>query len=567
MPPSAWSRLSPWIESLILSYGGQEESHSGLLKARVIEVGDLSKSQDFGSECPTGLLFLSDGLLQIPAILTKSAWEHLQQEEDRECFTSLVNTTVCIHDYQLQFHMAMEKTKCRFVLSIRELSTTATGPVKGSTICSTALPSIRKQICMTRKGLLGQETQDSQCVFDLSELLGEWQQDCLEAVLEDVRERLMAASSQPSTSTWNQLATYTDTSWGVDRVRYKGVKAFNVPMKCLLISAEDAQQNQTPLNVRGSTASELFVPSEDGESAMPPPSETTSPSNDNAEWRIAMPEVVESDGDANETLPCPVEDSMLQDNAMADMNDCDLSNPWDTFPPPWETLSSSDASPSRSLDHPATTRFRSEQPVIPVCSSRESQQTSEPSNLPPYQKLQQSAASPSCVSLQESLSRPSEPFPSPDQGRTDSAPPPPPSDQKRFILEKPVEETAEREYRKVKRKRSEPTGSAEEAEAQISGSPPSWLFDTQAGSGANEGSSPLETAFEVSRNRATVHSDGCLFSYSYQVSGQNLQDFSRFKVAESFLQWAVKYLVVPKQTGEPAASDQTLSDEPAVTSL
>ncbi|KAM8891985.1 adrenocortical dysplasia protein homolog [Spinachia spinachia] len=566
MPPSAWSRLSPWIESLILSYGGQDESHSGQLKARVIEVGDISKSQDVGTESPAGLLFLSDGLLQIPAILTKSAWEHLQLEEDRECFTSLVNTTVCIHDYQLQFHMALEKTKCRFVLSIRELATTATGPVKGSTLCSTALPSIRKQICMTHKTLLGQETQDSQCGFNLSELLGEWQQDCLEAVLEDIRERLTAASPQPSTSTWDQLATNADTSWDIDRVRCKGEKGFNVPMKCLLISVEDAQQNQTPLNVPGSTTSVLFASSEDGESSMPPPSETTSPSVDNTEWRIAMPEVVQSDGDANETLPRPVEDSMLQDDAIADMNDCDSSNPWDTFPPPWETSSSSDASPSRLLDPPAP-GFRSDHNVIHVCSSRESQQPSEPSNLPPYQKLQQSAASPCCVSPPESLTRPSELLPDADQDRTDSASPPPPSEQERCILEKPVEETVEREDRKAKRKRIEPTTSLEEGEAQISGSPPSWLFDTQTGSGSNEGSSPLETALGVSKKRSTVHSDGCLFSYSYQVSGQNLQDFSRFKVAESFLQWAVKYLVVPKQMGDPVASNQTLSDEPGGTVL
>lgn len=545
MPASAWSRLSPWIESLILGYGEQrEESHGGQLKARVIEVGDISKSQDVGSEGPAGLLFLSDGLLQIPAILTKSAWEHLQQEEDRECFTSLVNTTVCVHDYQLQFHMASEKTKCRFVLSIRELATTATGPVKGSALCSTALPSIRRQICVTRKALLGQETQDSQYGFDLSELLGEWQQDCLEAVLEDVRERLAAASPQPSTSTststWDQLATHTDTSWGVDRVKYKGVEGFKVPMKCLLISAENALQNQTPLNVRGGTAGELFAPREGREGSVPPPSESTSPCIDDAEWRVANGE---------------------EENAMADVKD--LSNPWDAFPPPWETSSSSDASPRRLVDLDAAAAapgFRSDHPVIPAFSPKESQQASEPSNLPPYQKLQQSAASPS-ASPPEYLTGLSEAVPAADQGPTDSPPPPPPpaSDQ--------VEETVEREYGKAKRKRSEPTTWVEEGEAQVSGSPPSWLFDTQAGCRAHEGGSPLEAAADACKNGAAVHSDGRRFSYSYLASGQNLHDFSRFKVAESFLRWAVRYLVVPKQTGDPAAADQALSDEPAVTSL
>uniref|UniRef100_A0AAQ4P7M7 Shelterin complex subunit TPP1/Est3 domain-containing protein n=1 Tax=Gasterosteus aculeatus aculeatus TaxID=481459 RepID=A0AAQ4P7M7_GASAC len=442
--------LSPWIESLILGYGEQrEESHGGQLKARVIEVGDISKSQDVGSEGPAGLLFLSDGLLQIPAILTKSAWEHLQQEEDRECFTSLVNTTV-------------------------------------------------------------------------------W-------------SALSSPQPSTSTSTWDQLATHTDTTWGVDRVKYKGVEGFKVPMKCLLISAENALQNQTPLNVRGGTAGELFAPREDREGSVPPPSESTSPSIDDAEWRVANGE---------------------EENAMADVKD--LSNPWDAFPPPWETSSSSDASPRRLVDPAAAAAaapgFRSDHPVIPAFSPKESQQASEPSNLPPYQKLQQSSASP-CASPPEYLTGLSEAAPAADQGRTDSPPPPPPpaSDQ--------VEETVEREYGKAKRKRSEPTTWVEEGEAQVSGSSPSWLFDTQAGCRAHEGSSPWKPprtpARTVPRSTATARR----FSYSYLPSGQNLHDFSRFKVAESFLRWAVRYLVVPKQTGDPAAADQALSDEPAVTSL
>lgn len=131
--------------------------------------------------------------------------------------------------------------------------------------------------------------------------------------------------------------------------------------------------------------------------------------------------------------------------------------------------------------------------------------------------------------------------------------------------------------RKAKRKRSEPTPEAlrallneEEAEAQISGSPPSWLFDTQAGS--KEGSSYRQGQTErtVRKTTPTVHSDGRLFSYSYRVSGQNLQDFSQFKVAKSWLHWAVKCLVVPKQTdnpNKPGTTDQTSSERTKFTSL
>ncbi|XP_068579206.1 adrenocortical dysplasia protein homolog [Cebidichthys violaceus] len=562
--PAQSSRLSPWIESLILSYGSQEESGSGRLKAHVIGVGHMSQSQALGSEGPTGLLFLSDGLLQIPAILTASAWEHLQEQEDRECFTSLVNATVCIRDYRLQFHMALEQTKSRFVLSVGELATTSAGPVKDSTPCSTTLPSIRMKICKTWRAMLGQETQDSQCGFDLSELLGEWQHDCLQAVLDDVRERLTAASPQPSTSAGDPSASHTDTfadtSWDVDRVRYKGVKGFSVPMKCLLITEEDAQQMRTPPNVGSRRASGPSVASEDRERDSPPPSETTAPSVDDAE-------VVESDRDADQTSPCPVEDGMRQEDTVSLINvDVQpLSTYWDKFSPPSVT-SSCDESPTQSpsLHHPAAPQFRSDHSSstqLPVHSSKESQKTFERSSLPPYQRLQHSAST--SVSPPEPFTRPSDPLPASDERRTDTAQRTLPAvDKESPVLDKDAEkeeEAVERTCRKSKRKRSEPTPEAHttsaEEEARISGSPPSWLFDTQAGSGADEGSSQGETAGPVSRKTPTVHSDGRRFSYSYQLSGQNLQDFSRFHVADSLVHWAVRYLVVPKQTEDPVTSD------------
>uniref|UniRef100_A0A8D0D824 Shelterin complex subunit TPP1/Est3 domain-containing protein n=1 Tax=Sander lucioperca TaxID=283035 RepID=A0A8D0D824_SANLU len=583
MHRAARGRLSPWIESLILSYGSPEggSSSSGRLKAHVIGVGQMSQSQAQGSEGPTGLLFLSDGVLQIPAILTASAWEHLQDQEDRESFTSLVNSTVCLQDYRLQFHMALEQTKCRFYLSVGELATTAAGPVKDNTPCSTTQPSIRLKICKTWRALLGQETQDSQkshCGFDLSQLLGEWQHDCLQAVLDDVRERLVVGSQQPSTSTPNSC-------WCVDRLRYKGVKAFKVPMKCLLIPEEDAQQLPTPPSVGGRTTSGLSsAASEDSKRDLPQvgkPPETTQPSDDDVEWRIAEPAFVDRDQDGNENSPRPGEDSMLHEDMIPAMIDSDtqtLSNPWDIFPPPCDTSSSSDASPeatpTQSLHNPTATEFKSAHSVIltstqlPVHSSKESRQALESSKgehsyLPPYQKLPHSASSPVTAGSLTSAS-PTEPFtgpsnlsPATDQHHTDTAQPNHPAlDQEGQILGKDTEVTVEGKYRKAKRKRSEPTPEAlkalveeeEEKEAEIGGSPPSWLFDTQAGPGAEDGSShqrgqPLGA---VSRKSPSVHSDGMLFSYSYQVSGQNLQDFSRFPVAESLLHWAVKYLVVPK---------------------
>lgn len=615
MPRPARSRLSPWIESLILSYGGQEGgSSSGRLKAHVIGVGQMSQSQAQGSESPTGLLFLSDGLLQIPAILTASAWEHLQEQEDRESFASLVNTTVCIQDYQLQFHMAHEQTKCRFFLSVGELATTAAGPVKDNTPCCTTLPSVRQKICKTWRVLLGQEVQDSQasqCGFDLSELLGEWQHDCLQAVLEDIRERLMVASSrpvspQPSTSASTSLPTHPDTSaatgWDADRVRYKGVKCFSVPVKCLLIPEEDAQQLPTPSNVGSRTPSGLTAASEDRKGDLLrvcKSSETTQPSVDDVEWRIAEPAVLERDRDANENPPFPVEDAMLHEDRITWIIDSSirpLSNPWDIFPPPDDTSSSCDASPeatpTNSLSNPTATESKPDHAAIitstqlPVDSSKESQPTSEHSKgehscLPPYQKPPHSTAGspPSAsVSPPELFTRQSNPSPATDEQHPDTAQQNLVLEQERQILED-MEESAGITHRKAKRKRSEPTPEAqtnsvdeEEEEAQMSVSPPSWLFDTQAGSSSKEGSSHQQgqTVGTVLRKTPTVHSDGRQFSYSYQASGQNLQDFSQFRVTESWLHWAVKYLVVPKQTDDPhntsVTSNRTSSDRAEVTS-
>ncbi|XP_033988744.1 adrenocortical dysplasia protein homolog [Trematomus bernacchii] len=591
MNRGARSRLPPWIESLVLSYGREEGGSGGQLKAHVIGVGEMSQSQAQGSEGPTRLLFLSDEELQIPAILTASAWEHVQEQDDLEYFTSLVNTTVRIHDYQLQFHMAPELTKCSFFLLVGELATTAAGQVKNTPPASTSQPSIRLKICQTWRALLAhQKTQDSQMSQwgDLSELLGEWQHDCLHAVLGDVRERLIAASSrsksqQPSTSTYNPLLTPPDTvtatRWSVDRVRFKGVKPF--PIKCLRFPEQDAEQLHTQLPVGSRTTGGVCAASEDRKRDLPQvfkTLQTTQPSgDDDAEWAIAKPEVVERD--ANDNSPCPVEDSMLHEDGITVFIDSDrpLSNPWDIFPPPCDTSSSSDVSTEATPNHlpqnPTATEFQSDDGVIltsmqqPLHSLKDASELNkeEHSFLPPYQKDPHSTSlhATATPSTSTSVSPPlSHLISATDKQHThtDTAQQNLPAlDKESQILFKNIKGTNEIVYRNAERKRREPTAEAlttlVEQKTRISGSPPSWLFDAQTGSGAEEGGShqPAQTVGTVSRKTKspTVHSDGRLFSYSYQVSGQNQQDFRGFSVAEAHLHWAVKYLVVSKQTDPP----------------
>ncbi|XP_072241409.1 adrenocortical dysplasia protein homolog [Leuresthes tenuis] len=514
MSRAARSRLTPWIESLILSYGGHEEGGCGQLKAHVIGVGQMSQSQARGSDGPTGLLFLSDGVLQIPAVLTVSAWEHLQEQEDRECFASLVNTTVFIQDSRLRFHMAQEQTKCRFFLSVGELATTAAGPVKESTPCCTTLPSVRMKICRTWRALLDQEdAQRNQ--FDLSELLGEWQHDCLQAVLEDVRQRLMAASSthhgspQPSTSTHSSSLTRPLTTWDVDRIRDKGEKRFSVPVKFLLLPEEAFHVPPAPVDA--------------------PPSQRCVPAGVETSW----------DGERSPVL--------VEDNVSSGISDMPLSNPWDIYPPPSVIFSSSDSSREATPQHSPTAAASKPDSVtmetstqLPVHSSKES------SDFPPYQKqpASLSAASPSLTPV-------SPPQPPASNKRSPTA------QQNLLTLDRDheqVDDAVQENYRKPKRKRCETTPEAPAAiteDEELSGSPPSWLFESQAGgaSRVEEGSNPRQTGTGSGpRQTPNTHSDGKPFTYSYRVSGQNLQDFSRFKVAASLLHWAVKYLVAPKKT-------------------
>lgn len=598
MPRAPRGKLSPWIENLILSYDSQERSSGGRLKAHVIGVGQMTQSQAQVSDGPTGLLYLSDGVLQIPAILTASAWEHLQDQEDRESFTSLLNTTVCIQDYQLQFHMAQEQTKCRFFLLMGELATTAAGPVKDKTPCCTTLPSIRLKICKTWRVLLAEEVQDSQasqCGFDLSELLGEWQHDCLQDVLDDVKERLMtvysrAVSPQPSTSTCIPLLTHPDTSttssWDVDRVTYKGEKSFTVPVKCLLIPEEGALQLQTVPNAGSRTQNELSAASEDRKIDLlqvDQPSESAQPSVDETEWQIGELAVEETDHDAISYSPLTLQNGIRP-----------LSNPWDIFPPPCETSSSSDASPVAEpillLHNPTNAASKPDHDGIitstqlPTHSSKESWQTSGLSEegqsfLPPYQKPPHSSGLPATVdpSTTTSVSTP-EPFTHPSnklpttENLCTSTPQQkrPPLDQDSQGLERVIEEAAEKKRSEAKKERSEPPCGAltalvdEDKEAsQIGGGPPSWLFETLTSSGSPEDScqQDAQIATAVSRRAPSVHSDGKPFTYSYQVSGQNLQDFSHFKVAGPWLHWAVKYLLVPKQNDIPHSKSVTSSQK------
>ncbi|CAB1455706.1 unnamed protein product [Pleuronectes platessa] len=544
MPRAPRNQLTPWIETLILGYGGGEEGGGGRLKAHVIGVGQMSQSQALSSEGLTGLLFLSDGVLQLPAVLTASAWEHLQEQEDRECFSSLVNTTVCIRDYRLQLCVSQQQVRCRFFLSVGELATTAAGPVRDNTPCSTTLPSVRQKIIQAWRALQGtelQESQRSQGGFDLSELLGEWQHDCVQTVLDDVQKRLGGASSpQPSTSTHTPLPSHpapcSATSWDVDRVRYRGARRFTVPVQCLLLPEEEALRLQAPPEVSSRKQSEPSAASEDTRSDAPPPPVATQPPSEEAEVVTSTPAVVETNTDEVSSSPVYQEDEtehLIYNHITL------LSNPWDVHSPP-SSVASLEEMPTSPLHTPPAAEPEPDHAAmltstqLPALSLETTEHSKgEHSGIPPFQQ-------PPCSTSLPEAAGPSEPVIS-------SQPNPPAEDREADMWAKDEEEAEDGIYGKRPRREEE-----QREEAQESGTPPSWLFDTQAVLWAEEGSGDTkgQSSRSIWRKTPRVHSCGRTFSYSYQVSGQNLQDVSGLPVSESLLHWAVKYLV-PKRRDPP----------------
>ncbi|XP_041715638.2 adrenocortical dysplasia protein homolog isoform X2 [Coregonus clupeaformis] len=421
MPRCRRTKLEPWIEQIILSYGTEpkEEKKNTLMKAHVVGVGRMSESQARQTEGLTTLLYLSDGVVHIPAILTQDAWETLQEQEDRECFSSLINCTMCVYSYTLQFNMAPEQTKSQFYLSVGELTTTSAGAAKDSTPCCTSLNSVRQHICTTWRSLLAQDsvhTQNTQSEFSLSELLGEWQHDWRQSLLEDVMELLRTPTNPPSPqpSTSNGL-THTGTRWAIERVRYKREDTFNVPVSHLHIPDNLSQKLHTPSD-NSETQSGLVPPSEDRPTDPP---ETDQPIVAADSSQTDRPVPLERRHPAHE--PTHSQESM-DGEVVSGVTGGAVASPWDMFAPAAELLRTSSASDESITSEPLPLQKSQSlldltpQPVtpapFPLATSTQvpsltpgATQRSGERSLPPYQKpgpshsLLPSSGSSSTVSL------------------------------------------------------------------------------------------------------------------------------------------------------------------------
>ncbi|XP_051918063.1 adrenocortical dysplasia protein homolog [Hippocampus zosterae] len=526
--------LAPWIESLIQSYGSEEgTSDRRTPRAYVTAASRMSNSEARLTEGPPDLLFLSDGVVQIPTFLTPTAVEYLRRDEI-ENFKNLIDCTVYVTGHRLKFHTAADPTRSKFFLSAGRIMVISVGPTKPRTPCCTTLRSVKQKIFETWRAIMVQETQDSLANpndFNLSELLGEWQNDNVQTVLQDVQKRLMmfrlailGVSSFNGHPTVTESDMFTPTNWDIERENDMG--CFSIPIKCLLIPEGHA--------VHGPKES-ANISTTDGDMMLNlQPSPCTRSSVDPVDGQTAkLPEGAGEVQNCGDNIADP--DSVCV--KLTNKEITPLEKPWEMFPPP-NGLSflgmSQEAIPIPPMQsHKQNYHLSITGTQLPITStqSEDLQHSKEAhDSFPPYKKT-------ACSSGKCNTGTPTSPT-APEEvqsliGNVDAQ-----------------QETIGRQHRKAKRKlnvecvqEAQATVAVEEDEAQV------------MTSGTDEGGIHVETLCAEKRKTLTVHAGGEPFSYTYMASGQNLHDFSKFQVAKSLLAWAVKYLV-PKQR----TPDCTLSD-------
>ncbi|XP_051504315.1 uncharacterized protein LOC127412123 isoform X2 [Myxocyprinus asiaticus] len=222
------AELEPWIERLVQNYG-QSQSET-TVKAQVVGVCDLSDSQRM-EHTDVCLMFLSDGSALIPAALSGAAWERLQDLEDRESFSGLVNAVVYVRNFSLDFHMNSDLASCQFCLKVNQMSTICIASKWDHPPSCTTLPSVREQIVKTWSSLRESSVNSvsSASGVSLSSLLGAWHNDIIINILNDAMEK-MSATYCPSVAT--------PTHWHRERLHWRGQEQFIVPMPFLLIPEE-----------------------------------------------------------------------------------------------------------------------------------------------------------------------------------------------------------------------------------------------------------------------------------------------------------------------------------------
>ncbi|XP_064175160.1 uncharacterized protein LOC135245804 isoform X2 [Anguilla rostrata] len=162
----------PWIEASVLNYGqpAKVKYRMGLvLKVAGLQAAELPESHPLMENGETWLL-ISDRKVFIPAVLTKRAWEVMQEKEERDVVADLDACTVCLQVYNLEFLCEAELDKSRFIFNVEKMATVAFGErIDDSVPCCTSLPSVQEKVYETWRSLQGENssaTTDTQPVTD-----------------------------------------------------------------------------------------------------------------------------------------------------------------------------------------------------------------------------------------------------------------------------------------------------------------------------------------------------------------------------------------------------------------
>ncbi|XP_067298630.1 adrenocortical dysplasia protein homolog isoform X2 [Pseudorasbora parva] len=251
------AELEPWIEKLIQNYGQSQCEMT--VKANVVGVCEISDSQrtEHTDAC---MLFMSDGSAVIPAVLSEAAWERLQDLEEMETFTGLLNAIVYVRSFELNFDMNPDLASCQFYLKVNQMNTLCIASKRQQPPSCTTLESVRNQIVKTwrshREGSVSSASGVS-----LSSLLEVWHNDIIINILNDATEKI-TMSNCPCVATL--------THWHRERLHWRGQEQFIVPMPFLLIPEEQRE----PMTADPSAGSESETPN-----GLAPPPEDLHPTS------------------------------------------------------------------------------------------------------------------------------------------------------------------------------------------------------------------------------------------------------------------------------------------------
>lgn len=348
------AELEPWIEKLIQNYG-QNQTET-VVKASIIGTCEISDSQrmDRTDAC---MLFLSDGIAMIPAVLSDAAWERLQELEDLDSFTSLLHHVAFIRSFELEFDMKPDLGSCQFYLKVNQMNTFCIGSKRQQPPSCTTLQSVRDQIEKTWRSR-GGGSESSVSGVSLSSLLDVWHSDIIVSILNDAMEKInVSATYSPSVAT--------PTHWHRERLQRRAQEQFAIPVPFLLIPEEQRELMTADPGADSETPTGLAPPYEE-----PHPISTQS-----ANQAVAVQDDAISD-------LCPDEgpSTLVQTRPEVLCGTGDLSrdttSPWDMFTEEPGLLGRSTSSGSNDPDSESQSLLKEVPPLLIATSTQFSKQVS-----------------------------------------------------------------------------------------------------------------------------------------------------------------------------------------------